>query len=106
MVGEESVRRTGRLRGVLEGSDGLVNRGEQVVGAKLSQYCAGLQLVVDQVRRPGDRDGHAALPEFGDQIPQRLQPGVVDVGHACGVEDDGVQRPGRGVDERQIRMRR
>jgi hypothetical protein len=57
-----------------------------------------LEVVVDQVRRPGDPDGHSPLPELGGQIPQRLQPGVVDVGHGGGVEDDRVDRAGRGVD--------
>ena len=51
-----------------------------------------LEVVVDQVRRPGDRNGHAPLPELGDQVPQRLQAGVVDVGYAVGVEDHRVHR--------------
>jgi hypothetical protein len=57
-----------------------------------------LKVVVDQVRRPGDPDGHSPLPEPGGQIPQRLPPGVVDVGHGGGVEDDRVDRAGHGVD--------
>jgi len=54
---------------VLEGFDGLVYGGEQVVGAELFQDRAVLEVVVDQVRGPGDPDGHAPLPELGGQIP-------------------------------------
>jgi hypothetical protein len=90
-----------------QGSDGLVNAGAQVVGAELFQDCAVLEVVVDQVRRPGDPDGHSPLPELGGQIPQRLQPCVVDVGHGGGVEVDRVDRAGRGASMRwRIRKRR
>lgn len=83
----------------LQGSDGLVNGGEQVVGSELLQDRAVLEVVVDLVRRPGYRDGHTPPPDLGDQVTQRLQPGVVDVGHAGGVEDDCVHRARRGVHE-------
>jgi len=63
-----------------------------MIGAELSEARAVLGAVMGQVRRSGDLDGHLSLAELAGWIPQGLQAGEVDVGHAGGVEDHCLHR--------------
>lgn len=52
-----------------------------------------------QVGRSGDESGHGLGAQCGDQLAECFRPGVVDVGHGVGVEDQNTDRRGGGVQE-------
>lgn len=83
----------------LYGGDRFRDGGKEVLDAQLLEEGTVLEVVVDEVRGPGDSDRHVPLPELRKQVPQGLQAGVVNVGHAVGVEDEGFDRIRRLVEE-------
>jgi hypothetical protein len=51
-----------------------------------------LEIVMNQVRGPGNPERHSPLLQFGVQGQQRLHPGVVDVGDRVRIDDDRPRR--------------
>ena len=84
---------------MLESFDGGFDGSKEVAGTELLEESAVLEVVVYEVRRTGDRQGHALPAELGHEVPQCPQPGVVDVGDGNGIEDHCVHGGGRSTDE-------
>lgn len=56
-------------KSALESCDGIFDRTKEMVRTELFEECASLQVMVNQMRRAGNRDRHPALFELEGKAP-------------------------------------